>query len=126
MNRIERAMQQAARLRSKQEVLAKRLAKTQAIQRVEERKQRDKRRYLVGQLVEETGLFAWSDADLAAVIQALTPLRDTPHPAEVLAGMLHGITLNGAEDKTQAKNRSHASSFPLEMTEASEENRPCL
>ena len=88
MTRAERAERQAARLRAKREAITKQLASAEARQRVDERKARDKRRYLVGQMVDDAGLFAWTDADLAAVVQALTSLRDVPHPGAVLEGLL--------------------------------------
>ena len=88
MTRAERAERQAARLRAKREAITKQLASAEARQRVDERKARDKRRYLIGQMVEAAGLFAWTDADLEAVFQALATLRDVPHPGAVMDGLL--------------------------------------
>jgi hypothetical protein len=88
MTRSERAALQEARLRAQRDALDKPIARAQAIQREDARKQRDRRRYLVGRLCDEAGLLTWSDAELRAVIEALASLRDTPHPAEVLVGLV--------------------------------------
>ena len=95
MNRSERAANQEARLRAQRAALTKAMAKTQAIQRAEERKQRDKRRYLVGKLLDEAGLLAWSDADLQAVAQALSRLVEVPNPGALVEGLLDEATLAG-------------------------------
>jgi hypothetical protein len=115
MTRSERAAQQEARLRTQMDVLTKAMARMQAIQREEERKERDRRRYLVGTLFEEAGLMAWSDADLSAVCQALIPLLDTPNPGAVLDGLLReSVTDAGASWKLpQAPS---ASSSPGRVT----------
>jgi hypothetical protein len=93
ITRAERVAQAEARLRDPKATLAKGLARAQAVQRSEEKKARDKRRYLVGQMADEAGLFAWSDADLHAVLTSLATLRDVPHPGAVLAGLLQESSL---------------------------------
>jgi hypothetical protein len=90
MTRAERTAQREATLRTRQEALARELAQAQARTRRTEREAREKRRYVVGKLVDQAGLFVWSDADLAAVVQALATLRDVPHPGGVIAGLLQG------------------------------------
>jgi hypothetical protein len=126
MTRAERAAQQAARLRAQREVLTKELAKTQAIERAEARKQRDKRRVLVGQMVEDAGLFAWSNADLKAVVQGLARLAGVPNPGAVVEALLHGISPNGTADENQGKSRSHDTGFPLETPTERSKTAPCL
>jgi len=86
--RAERAAQSAARLRARQEVLTRRIARQAAIQRAEETKARDKRRYLVGKLVEDAGLFAWTDAQLDAIFQGLSRFAPLPHAHLLLAQLL--------------------------------------
>jgi hypothetical protein len=125
MNRSERAAQQEASLRTKRAALKKAMAKTQAIQRAEARKQRDKRRALVGQMVEDAGLFAWSDADLKAVVQALSRLLEVSNPAAVVEGLLHGISPNGTDAQPSGKSRSHDSGFPLETPPERSKTAPC-
>jgi hypothetical protein len=52
------------------------------------RKDDNKRRYRVGALAQDAGLFVWSDTDLAAVFAVLARLKETPHPAVLLDGVL--------------------------------------
>lgn len=99
MTRAERAAEKVRKEKAKlaeQQRLAKegeakqrleiRVAEAQV--REETRKATHKRRYHVGVLAEEAGLFAWSDADLAAVFAVLGTLREVSHPAAVLEGLL--------------------------------------
>lgn len=99
MTKLERAAEKARKEKEKlQEIerLAKetRAAQREAIQyaeaavREETRKATNKRRYQVGAMAEEAGLFAWSAADFGAVFQLLARLKDCPHPAAVLEGLL--------------------------------------
>jgi len=66
----------------------KALDRLEAQDRVEARKTRDKRRFQVGKLADDTGLFAWDDVTLTGLFQALTLLLDTPDPVAVLEGVL--------------------------------------
>ena len=107
--RAERAAERAAKLRSDREATDKAIAQQEAIVRREERKSRDKRRYRIGKLVDEAGLFAWSDTDLAAVMETLATLRAVHHPGAVLEGLLRdpeGLMvpgINGTADVSAKK-----------------------
>ena len=57
---------------------------SEAALRDEERKATDKRRYQVGALAEEAGLFAMSNTELAEVFAALVALRAGERPGAVL------------------------------------------
>jgi hypothetical protein len=66
----------------------KAVALAEAAQREAARKDLHKRRYHVGALAHEAGLFVWSNADLAGVFAVLAKLRDVPNPGAVLEGIL--------------------------------------
>jgi hypothetical protein len=99
MTRAERA---AEKVRKEKERLAeqereakeqranqrKAIAQAEAAQREETRKADNKRRYHVGALAQEAGLFVWSNSDLKAVFAVLGRLGDTPNPAAFLEGFL--------------------------------------
>jgi len=53
-----------------------------------DKKAREKRRYQLGKLADDTGLLAWDDLTLTGLFQALTLLLDTPDPVAVLEGVL--------------------------------------
>jgi hypothetical protein len=97
--RAERAAKKIAALQQKQaeEILAykqaqdankKALAQQAAIVRKADRKHRDTRRYLIGKLAEETGLFFWDDLTLTGLFQMLRVLQDTSDPVAVLESLL--------------------------------------
>ncbi len=65
-----------------------RLAKVQAAQRAEERKDVHKRRLVVGQLVESAGLFVLDDTTLGALFTLLAPFVHMPNPVPVLESLL--------------------------------------
>ncbi len=88
MTRAERLRRSEALAREQLERQRQRLAKVQARQREEERRAMTKRRLLVGQLAQDAGLFALSDADLAGLFAAMAPLVETPDPVALLAGLL--------------------------------------
>jgi hypothetical protein len=88
MTRAEKAARAEARLRDRKKTIAKGIAQAQAVQRGEDRKARDKRRYLVGKLVEDAGLLALSDSGLEALLQALGPLLPLPNPHLRLGSLL--------------------------------------
>jgi hypothetical protein len=104
---MTRAELAAARVRKAKEkrVEAQRVAKekdaasrkaimqAEASVREETRKATNKRRYHVGALADEAGLFAWSNADLAAVFTVLACLVETPNPARALEGLLLDVAL---------------------------------
>jgi hypothetical protein len=48
----------------------------------------NKRRYRVGALADEAGLFRWSDTDLAGLFRVLATLEACPNPVAVLEGVL--------------------------------------
>jgi hypothetical protein len=99
MTRAERAAEKvrrekerlaAAEQRAKDKLAEQRraVAQAEAIEREETRKAVHKRCYHVGALAHEAGLFAWSNADLAAVFAVLATLGNMPHPAAVLEAVL--------------------------------------
>ena len=61
---------------------------SEAALREEERKATDKRRYQVGALAEEAGLFAMSNTELAEVFAALGALRAGERPGAVLEALV--------------------------------------
>ena len=61
---------------------------SEAALRDEERKATDKRRYQVGALAEEAGLFAMSNTELAEVFAALGALRAGERPGAVLEALV--------------------------------------
>ena len=84
---------------------------SEAALRDEERKATDKRRYQVGALAEEAGLFAMSNTELAEVFAALGALRRGERPGTVLEGLVgypersEGCWRMGRED-TRAGGRA--------------------
>ena len=74
---------------------------SEAALREEERKATDKRRYQVGALAEEAGLFAMNNTELAEVFAALVALRRGERPGTVLEGLVgypersEGVLENG-------------------------------
>ncbi|HEX6827116.1 MAG TPA: hypothetical protein VF077_12435 [Nitrospiraceae bacterium] len=121
MTRDERAAQHVAVLKRKQTAITKQLARIEAQQRLAAQKQRDRRRYAVGALAEEAGLFAWSDADLAALMQALVLLAAVSTPRAVIAGILHGMTTNGTDNHEEGKSTPHETAILSENSHGSEE-----
>lgn len=73
------------------EQTARELRAKESALRAEETAERNKRRFLVGKLADNAGLFALSDADLEALFQALSPLAAVPSPAAVLTAALQDI-----------------------------------
>jgi hypothetical protein len=99
MTKLERAAEKARKEKEKlaeQERLAresraaqrKTIMQAEASVRAETRKATNKRRYYVGALADEAGLFAWENADISAVFRVLARLKDCPDPAAVLEGVL--------------------------------------
>jgi hypothetical protein len=64
------------------------IRQSEAALRDEERKATDRRRYQVGALAEEAGLFSMSNTELAEVFIALGALRRGERPGTVLAGLV--------------------------------------
>jgi hypothetical protein len=93
MTRAERATEAEAKLRRRKEDLDKEIARQQAVQRTEDRKARDKRRYLVGKMVDEAGLFAWSDASVEKVVELLAPLGPLANPDLIIGRVMARIPL---------------------------------
>lgn len=99
MTRTERAAEKVRKEKEKTaelERIAKEKSAAQQVKtrqaeaalREETRKADNKRRYYVGALAHEAGLFAWSNSEIAAVFAVLERLKDTPNPAAVLEGLL--------------------------------------
>jgi hypothetical protein len=64
------------------------VAQAKATAREEARIANNKRRYYVGALADDAGLFAWSNSEIAAVFAVLARLRNAPAPAALLDGLL--------------------------------------
>src|SRR5262245_44245166 len=88
MTRAERSAERERKLKEKLEADHKALAQLQATNRAQARAERDKRRYKVGAVLDEAGLFVWDDTTLAGIVQMLTTLLDCPDPVAVLEGLL--------------------------------------
>jgi hypothetical protein len=86
--------------------------KAKATLREETRKADNKRRYHVGALAQEAGLFAWSNSDLQAVFAVLARLTSTPNPAAILEGLLceNGVAVHGGDEFLAEKLLSR---FPI-------------
>ncbi len=95
MTRAERLAEQARRTKDKLEEQRKKLARIEAAQRNTARTDNNKRRYHVGALVDEAGLFALDNTTLAGLFAALALLTQVPNPVAVLASLL-GDTLGPA------------------------------
>ncbi len=90
MTRTERVVEQVRKAKEKLEAQRKALAQAEAAQREVARKDVNKRRYLVGALAHEAGLFRWSNPELAALFQVLARLEHVHNPGAVLEGLLGG------------------------------------
>jgi hypothetical protein len=105
MTRDEVLVQREQRLKQQLAAANRDLGKVQAKQREEARKQRDHRRFQVGKLAEDAGLFAWDDATLAGVFQ-LVAKNGAEMQAAVLEslltapGRLDSVSVNGTAQAT--------------------------
>lgn len=131
--RVERA---AEKVRKEKEKLAeqerqdkerraeqmKAIAQAEASAREETRKATNKRRYHVGALADEAGLFAWSNADLAAVFAVLAKLAETPNPAAALEGMVGENGVGFAPTSDDLAPRSSYQRFPSQFPRLEGEN----
>lgn len=88
MTRDDRLAKQAAAVKDALQVQKARLARIQAAQRHEEKRALERRRFTVGTLVEQAGLFVWDDTTLAGLFACLAMLQGTPNPLGVLEGVL--------------------------------------
>jgi hypothetical protein len=88
MTRAERRAERERKLKAKLDADHKALAQLQANNRAQARAERDKRRYKVGAVVEEAGLFVWDDTTLSGIVQMLTKLLDCPDPIAVLESLI--------------------------------------
>jgi hypothetical protein len=99
MTRAERAAEQVRKAKEKAEALERtqkeervrqqeETRKAEAVLREETRKMTNKRRYYVGALADDAGLFAWSNSEIAAVFAVLARLRNALAPAALLDGLL--------------------------------------
>jgi len=109
MTRAERAAEQVRKAQAKldaQERQAKAeraerlraIAQAKATAREETRKMTNKRRYFVGALADDAGLFVWNNSEIAAVFAVLAGMKDIPNPAAVLEGLLgeNGVGVSGS------------------------------
>jgi hypothetical protein len=102
----------------------KAVAQAEAAQREAARKDLHKRRYHVGALAHEAGLFVWSNADLAAFFAALARLQNVPNPVAVLEGVLGaetGIDVGGVNGSPAGKPLSR---FLSGSPDSERENSP--
>jgi hypothetical protein len=101
VTKLERAAEKARREKAKLEEIERLARESRAAQRKtilqaeaavreETRKATNKRRYYVGFLAEEAGLFTWSNADLQKIFLAVARLGAMPNPGTVLEGVLAG------------------------------------
>jgi hypothetical protein len=88
MTRAERLAQKEANDKKKLADSRKKLAETQAELREETRKTVHKRRYRVGALAQEAGLFVLDDTTLAGLFALLARLPQVPNPVAVLEALL--------------------------------------
>jgi hypothetical protein len=111
MTRDERLALAEQRLKEKRAADQAALNKVYAQQREQDRKARTRKRYAVGALAEEAGLFAWEVDTLRALFTALATLAEVANPVAVLESLLTengeaapGVwsTTNGAQRHTTA------------------------
>ena len=109
MTRAERAAEQVKKMQEKKQALERAMKAKLAEQQLETRraeaalrevvrKEDNKRRYHVGALAHEAGLFAWSNADLKAVFAVLATLGDLRNPAAVLLRAVEEAGVSGFLD----------------------------
>lgn len=121
MTRSERAAQQLASLQRRQEALATQLGRAEARQQALLHRQQDRRRMVAGKIVDDAGLFAWSNADLQTVFQALSRLVDVSNPAAVIEALLHRREGKTPEEQEEEKSRAHVTAILSENSHRSEE-----
>lgn len=97
MTRAERAAEKVRKEKEKRDAQDRKVRKAESTFREETRKADNKRRYYIGALAHEAGLFAWSNSEIAAVFAVLARLQETPNPAAVLDGLLveNGVDFAG-------------------------------
>ena len=88
MTRAERAALREQRLKDHLAATRRQLAQVEAQNRAAERTARHKRRFQVGLLADQAGLFALDDAGLARLFAALARLVASPDPVATLEGLL--------------------------------------
>jgi hypothetical protein len=108
MTRAERLAEQVQKAKDKLAAEAQRakarlaeqrqaVSQAEAMVQADARKALTRRRYSVGYLAERHGLFAWSDADLDVMFEALAFLVPCPNPAALLEGLLAGAPVDGGD-----------------------------
>ena len=88
MTRAERAALREQRLKDQLAATRRQLAQVEAQNRAAARTARHKRRFQVGLLADQAGLFALDDAGLARLFAALSRLVAIPDPVATLEGLL--------------------------------------
>lgn len=88
MTRTERLAEQESRAKARLEKERRAYVEAQQKRRAEELRERAKRYTMVGKLLDDAGLLALSDADLAALVTLLAPLTQVPNPVAVLEALL--------------------------------------
>ena len=88
MTRAERAALREQRLKDHLAATRRHLAQVAAQNRAAARTARHKRRFQVGLLADQAGLFALDDAGLARLFAALSRLVAIPDPVATLEGLL--------------------------------------
>jgi hypothetical protein len=133
MTRAERAAAQVRKAKEKAEALERtqkearvrqqeETRKAEAVLRDETRKATYKRRYYVGALADDAGLFAWSNTDFRAVFAVLARLSNVPAPAALLDGLLGADLQDCAPTSDDLAPRSSYLRFPSQSPGVEEAN----
>jgi hypothetical protein len=91
MTRAERLAQTEARALERLAAQKRQVAVAHARRHAADQQALRKRWFLVGRLVDASGLFVLDDATLAALFQALAPVVEAPNPVAVLEGLLTDV-----------------------------------
>ena len=92
MTRLERLQAQALKDAQKLAQTQDRVVLEEARKLEKARKANDKRRYMIGTMVDEAGLFILDDLTLGQLFSLLVPLADLPDPVRTLDGLI-GVPL---------------------------------
>ena len=88
MTRAERLAEQVRKATEKLAAQRQTVAQRKAVQKAALRQDVNRRRYRVGALADEAGLFVLDDATLAGLFALLGPLTQVPNPVAVLESLL--------------------------------------
>jgi hypothetical protein len=88
MTKADRVALREQQLQDKLALANRQLVQFHAKRRTASRADLNKRRYQVGALADEAGLFGWSNAELAEMFRVLACLRDASDPVAALERLL--------------------------------------